>query len=163
SGSLGIDLETAMEITLIDNQAQRVPSTFKGPIHPSMSDLGALLLGRSSSGLKGIIVVPGVIDADYTGVVDIVVHTLHPPLYIPQGSRIAQLIPMRNLVSAIMQGSTPPRPFRGDSIFGSTGPAAYLTLNMRDRPVRDVMMQYVGETRIIRALLDTGADITIVN
>ncbi|NXU46879.1 POK9 protein, partial [Drymodes brunneopygia] len=152
-----------IEVTLIDNQAQRVPSTFKGPIHPSTSDLGALLLGRSSSGLKGIIVVPGVIDADYTGVVDIVVYTLHPPLCIPQGSRIAQLIPMRNLVSAMTQEPTPPRPFRGNSGFGSTRPAACLTLNMHDRPVREVIVKYAGETRIIKNLLDTGADMTIVN
>lgn len=136
AGSLGIHLETAVGVTLIDNQPQKVPTTFKGPIHSSEHDVGALLLGRSSAGLKGILVIPGLIDADYTGVIQIVAYTLHPPLFIPQGSKIAQLIPFQNLVSAMMKGSKPVRPMRGDASFGSTGPVTYLTLRMHDRPVQ---------------------------
>ena len=40
-------------------------------------DIGALLIGRSSAGL---IVLPGVIDADYTGEIMVCVYTLTPPL-----------------------------------------------------------------------------------
>ncbi|NXB74175.1 POK9 protein, partial [Donacobius atricapilla] len=158
AGSLGIDLETAISITLIDTQPQKIPTTFKGPIHPSHHDFGALLIGRSSAGLKGIVVIPGLIDADFTGTIQIVAYTLHPPLLIPQGSRIAQVIPLQNLVSAMTQGT-----FRGDAGFGSTGPAACLLLNMKNGPVHTVLLVNGQETLNRTALLDTGMDITIVS
>uniref|UniRef100_A0A8C6YU31 dUTPase-like domain-containing protein n=1 Tax=Nothoprocta perdicaria TaxID=30464 RepID=A0A8C6YU31_NOTPE len=75
--------------------------------------------GRSSAGVAGLIVLPGVIDADYTGEIMVAVYTLNPPLIIPKGTRIAQLLifkrqdPEVPLPSAVLD--------RGGQGFGSTG------------------------------------------
>lgn len=61
-----------------------------GPIyHEKDSALGALLFDRSSSGLAGLIVLPAVIDADFTGEIMICAYTLNPSLTITKGTRIA--------------------------------------------------------------------------
>ncbi|NWZ86216.1 POK9 protein, partial [Poecile atricapillus] len=163
AGSLGIDLETAVGVILIHNRPQKIPTTFKSPVHSSKHDVGALLLGCSSAGLKGILVIPGLIDADYTRVIPIVVYTLHLPLFIPQASKIAQIISFQNLVSAMMKGSKPMRPMRRDTSFGSTRPVAYLTLRMHDRPVQKITIINGKEQINIQALLDTGEDITTIS
>ncbi|RMC20498.1 hypothetical protein DUI87_01348 [Hirundo rustica rustica] len=91
-GSLGIDLAAAVDVTLIDSRVQRIPTGVTGPIYDKNSALGALLLGRSSTGLAGLIVLPGVIDADYTGEIKVVAYALHPPMTIKKGTCIAQLV-----------------------------------------------------------------------
>ncbi|XP_075302375.1 deoxyuridine 5'-triphosphate nucleotidohydrolase-like [Opisthocomus hoazin] len=82
-GSLGLDLETAVAITLIDNRPQKIPTITVGPLIIDGTATGALLIGRSSSGVKGLIILPGLIDADYTGQIIIVAHTPFPPTHIP--------------------------------------------------------------------------------
>lgn len=54
--------------------------------------MGALLVGRSSSGINGLVILPGVIDADYEGQIHIIAYTLQPPLTIQKGTRVAQLV-----------------------------------------------------------------------
>jgi hypothetical protein len=49
---------------------QPIDTDFKGPLP---KDTVGLLLGRSSSALKGLQITPGVIDPDYMGVVKILV------------------------------------------------------------------------------------------
>lgn len=92
-----MDLATAVEITLTDSRPQRVAMTVKAPLIINGQPQGALLIGRSSSSMKGLTIIPGLIDADYTGTIQIMVQTLFPPIHIPQGSRIAQLIPLTQL------------------------------------------------------------------
>ncbi|NXU60322.1 POK9 protein, partial [Horornis vulcanius] len=117
-GSLGLDLATAIDVTLIDNRPQKVATGIKGPVVVDGQPHGALLLGCSSSGLQGLFILPGVIDCDFTGEICIIVQTNFPPVHIPKGSRIAQLVPLQQLTQRMTTDSTQ---FRGSSGFGSTG------------------------------------------
>lgn len=101
SGSLGLALATAIDGTLIDNRPQKGPTGLKGPLIIGGQAHGALLLGRSSSRMKGLFVLPGLIDVDYNGEICIMVQTHFPPMYIPKGSRISQLVPMQQLTVAM--------------------------------------------------------------
>lgn len=71
-----------------------IPTGIKGPL--SNTPLGSLLLGRSSVGHKGLIVIPGIIDFDHVGEIRVMGYTINPPLFIPKGTKIAQLIALRN-------------------------------------------------------------------
>ncbi|NWZ17100.1 POK9 protein, partial [Agelaius phoeniceus] len=133
-GSLGIDLATAVDITLIDDKPLQIPTSINGPLHESQYQIGALLMGRSSSGLKGIIVIPGLIDADFTGEIQIVTYTMHPPLHIPKGSKIAQLVPLQNLTIQVCKTPLKEVGVQGDASFGSTGEIVCLILDMHNRP-----------------------------
>lgn len=121
--------------------------------------MGALLIGHSSASIVGLTVITGLIDADYTGEIQIMAQTLFPPLFIPAGSRIAQLIPLSQLT-----GGTVPlgKQQRGEGGFGSTGTMALLTVDLKHRPKRYVDVQYQGHTITLAALLDTGADVSII-
>ncbi|NXI39338.1 POK9 protein, partial [Galbula dea] len=160
-GSLGIDLETAVDFTLIDSKAVRIPTMTWGPLHESQYLLGALLLGRSSSGLQGILVIPGLIDADFTGQVQIVVYTLTPPIVIPKGSKIAQLVPLANLTANMTAPANEVTMTRGVRGFGSTGKVACFTLDMKERPVGMVTASQGTDSITFKAMLDTGAGVTI--
>ncbi|KFR05193.1 hypothetical protein N306_02196, partial [Opisthocomus hoazin] len=153
-GSLGLDLETAVAMTLIDNCPQKIPTVTVGPLIIDGTAVGALLIGRSSSGVKGLIILPGLIDADYTGQIVIVAHTPFPPTHIPARSKVAQLIPLPHLAAAIPATS---ERTRGSAGFGSTGAAAMLTLAMGQRPSVTVTFQHGLERRLLMALLDTQA------
>ncbi|NWI71513.1 POK9 protein, partial [Todus mexicanus] len=157
SGSAGVDVETAVETTLVTSEVRLIDSN----VHESLGyNLCALLLGRSSTSRQGIFVIPGVIDADYQGVVKIVVYTLTPPVFIPKGSRIAQLVPFQSCV---------PRPgaqSRGNGGFGSTGlPQVYFAVDiLKSKPEIVVCLTAKsGETRSFKMMLDSGADITIIS
>ncbi|NXX54367.1 POK9 protein, partial [Scopus umbretta] len=157
-GSLGVDVETTVDITLIDSNVQKIPSSAEGPLYHQNSAIGGLLVGRSSAGIKGLIVLPGVIDADYMGRIYIMAYTVCPPVFIPKGSKIAQKValtsPMRNLPRSTVH--------RGDHGFGSTGPAVCFTTQLNRRPTMDLVVSQHGVSCRIKAMLDTGADVTIV-
>lgn len=51
-----------------------------------------LLLRRSSALMRGLHILPGVVDADYTGEIKIMVTVELEVIVIPQGDRIAQLL-----------------------------------------------------------------------
>ncbi|NXC07662.1 POK9 protein, partial [Orthonyx spaldingii] len=129
SGSLGLDLATTIDCTLMDCNPQRLPTGVKGPLEMDGQRVGALLLGHLSASMAGLIVIVGLIDADYEGKIQIMVQAWSPPLYIPAGSRIAQLVPLPDLVKEVGQSSSP----RGEGGFGSTGPINLLTVNLRHR------------------------------
>ena len=63
-----------------------------GVYGPLPSGSMGLLLGCSSALMKGIRILPGVIDADYTGEIKIMVSIEREVVVIPQGDRIAQLV-----------------------------------------------------------------------
>ncbi|KAM9236186.1 deoxyuridine 5'-triphosphate nucleotidohydrolase-like [Leptosomus discolor] len=123
--SAGVDMVTAVPITIEDKQVHVVPSTANGPLGNGLS---ALLLGRSSTSRQGILVIPGVIDADYTGNTGIMVQAIQPSVHIPEQTRLAQLVSFRACV---------PHPgvdTRGDGAFGSTGsPHVYFTVPITKR------------------------------
>ncbi|KFQ10536.1 hypothetical protein N329_11308, partial [Haliaeetus albicilla] len=158
-GSIKINVKTTIDVTLTDSNVQKIPSNARGPLFHRISAIGGLLLGRSSAGIKGLIVLPGVIDTDYMGQIYIMAYTICPPLFIPKGSRIAQIVAFISLLGY------PPRTdvHRGNRSFGSTGPAICFTTKMDQRPTMTVILSQHGMTKQILAMLDTGTDVTIIS
>lgn len=72
---MGIDLAAAVDVTLINQAVYQILTGVIGPIYASNSALDALLVGRSLAGLTGLILLPGVIDADYTGEIQVCAYT----------------------------------------------------------------------------------------
>ncbi|NXW89863.1 POK9 protein, partial [Alopecoenas beccarii] len=159
-GSLGVDVETTIDVTLTDNKVRKIPTNAKGPLVHQECLTGGLLLGRSSAGIKGIVVIPGVIDADYTGIIYTMVYTLNPPIFIPAGSRIAQIIALEIQLPEV---SNPPMNIHGNQGFGSMGPAVCFTTTMTQRPMMKLQLSQNNQTVSIIAMLYTGADVTIIN
>ncbi|NXW86296.1 POK9 protein, partial [Alopecoenas beccarii] len=161
-GSLGVDID----VTLKDNTVHKIPTNAKGPLLHQDSRVGGILLGHSSAGIKGIIVVPGVIDADYTGVIHAMVYTTNPPIFIPAGSKVAQIVALSSNQPVAPNLHLNPR---GDQGFGSTGPRMCFTTTMAQRPMMRVQLfqsdSGTGPNLIvdINAMLDTGADVTIIS
>lgn len=90
SGSAGLDLCSTTDIVLTPEMGmQALPAGIFGPLPPGTV---GLLLGRSSTTMKGIQVSPGVIDEDFTGEIKIMTHSPLNILNIPAGTCIAQLI-----------------------------------------------------------------------
>ncbi|NXA57250.1 POK9 protein, partial [Nothocercus julius] len=136
-GSAGLDLATSRDETLNDTQVMLIPTGVFGPLGKKRQ---ALLLGCSSTTRMGLFVLPGVIDADCTGEIQIMAWTPVPPCYIPEGQPIAQLVPF---LSPPMQG---PEQKRGSQSFGSTGkPQIFWT------------QQIVQQKPLLTWLVDTGA------
>ncbi|NXY50977.1 POK9 protein, partial [Ceuthmochares aereus] len=159
-GSLGMDVAAAVDFTLVDTQPQCIPTEIKGPILINGIAVGALLLGRSSAAMNGLTVITGLIDADYVGEIQIMVQTLFLPMVIPKGMRIAQLVPLPMLTTSL-SFLLPRR--QGEGGFGSTGEAAFLTLDLKRRPQHYIKIIYQEQTLELKALLDTGADVTIID
>ncbi|KAF4796737.1 hypothetical protein TURU_081694 [Turdus rufiventris] len=156
-GSLGLDLAATVDVVLKDNKPIKIPTEVQGPLGLNGQSYGALVLGRSSAALKGLIVVPGVIDADSHEEIMIVAFTHFPPLSIPAGSRIAQLVPVPQLVQ---EASGPLQRMGG---FGSTGGQVLLTLSMEQHPLVMALLQQGEDIIHLRVLLDTSADVTIIS
>ena len=153
-----MDVSTANAITISDRQIHRVPLDAWGP---TGNGLSALLIGRSSSTLQGLMVHVGVIDADYTGQICAMVSTATPPVTIPQGTRLAQLVPFMSCVPRTEQI------VRGDGGFGSTGkPSVFWSQTVTDKRPQmtcSLAMDHAVPSRIsLSGLLDTGADVTII-
>ena len=133
------------------------------PQGPLGNGLSALLLGRSSITLQGIFVLPGVIDADYTGRIYAMIWTPSPPVSIQEGSRIAQLVPFKANVPCKVNQQ------RGNAGFGSTGLEAQIMWSMeinKTKPSISVELQNAKnrpEKIKLQALVDTGADVTVLS
>uniref|UniRef100_A0A8B9IDU2 dUTPase-like domain-containing protein n=1 Tax=Anser cygnoides TaxID=8845 RepID=A0A8B9IDU2_ANSCY len=119
-GSAGPDVSTATSCTLWDARVRKMPLNVKGPVGKGCS---ALLLGRASTTLTGLFVLPGVIDAGYEGIRRAMAWTPPPPMLIPKGTRIAQLILFEAIVPQAEMRD------RHDAGFGSTGPPSNLPKN----------------------------------
>lgn len=149
-------MATAVSVTLHDTKVTKIPSTTTGPLSTLRNSLGGILMGRSSAGLKGIMVIPGLIDADCKGQISIMAYTISPPIFIPAGSKIAQIVAIEN--NQPRQNVTSPR--KGG--FGSTGPVACFTKVLSHRPMVNMKVSLHGLTITLSAMIDTGADITII-
>ena len=159
SGSAGVDVTTVTETVLLDQKVAKNPLNVIGLLGGSLS---ALLVGRSSTTLQGLFILPGVIDADYDGQIHALAWTPSPPVTIPPGSRIAQLVPFKACVPRASNTE------RGTSRFGSTGPPElYWTLQItNERPTIKVTLiqaQAKPSEVTLSALVDTGADVTVIS
>ncbi|XP_069737370.1 uncharacterized protein [Phaenicophaeus curvirostris] len=106
------DVSTADTVTLTTQGVHKVPLDAWGPIGNGLS---ALLIGRSSATIQGLMVHVGVIDADYEGQIYAMVFTSTQPVTLEKGTRIAQLVPFMSCVPRAEQVT------RGTGAFGSTG------------------------------------------
>ncbi|XP_032771786.1 deoxyuridine 5'-triphosphate nucleotidohydrolase-like [Rattus rattus] len=94
-GSAGLDLRTTTRLVLTPRMGvQLIETDFKEPLEPGTV---GLLIGRSSTALRGLHVHPGVIDPDYTRVVKIMVESLKGITAISPEYRIAQLLLLPSL------------------------------------------------------------------
>ncbi|RMC09752.1 hypothetical protein DUI87_13539 [Hirundo rustica rustica] len=149
----------AESVVIDSDKIHKVPLDAFGPLGDGMS---AFLMGRSSATIQGIIVHLGLVDADFSGQIHAMVSTPTPPLTIPKGTRIAQLVPFKSSVSRTEDRS------RGDGGFGSTGPpqVRWTAVLTKDRPEMLCTVSMVGATPSeihLRGLLDTGADVSILS
>lgn len=94
TGSTGVDLAAAQSVTLTDSTVTLIPAGVMGPLGVGRS---AFLLGHSAVTWMGLLVLPGVTDADYTGEIKIMAWTPSPLCFIPKGQKIAQLIPFHSM------------------------------------------------------------------
>jgi dUTP pyrophosphatase len=77
---------------------------------------------RSGLGTRGLQVMPGTIDSDYTGEVMVIVHNASGhPFLITHEDRIAQAVLSPVYRAALKQGKVIDNPTRGSNGFGSTG------------------------------------------
>ncbi|XP_073209994.1 uncharacterized protein [Lepidochelys kempii] len=136
-----------------------IPTQVMGPLPAGFV---GLVLPRSHAGKRGFFVIPGVIDADYTGIIKVQVWT-HLPQSLPRGRSIAQLILVPYQVPAAEDRT------RGGGGFGSTlshspshsasSPLVALTMSVcPSKPQLILLLNDVPFT----GLVDTGADVTVI-
>ncbi|NXG76011.1 POK9 protein, partial [Baryphthengus martii] len=157
SGRAGVDVETVKDVTLIDSQVQSIPTNMTGPLGHGLS---ALILGRSSVTRKGIFILPDIIGADFAGIISIMVWTLSPPVHIPKGSKIGQLVPFKAHVPKVSIKEC------AEGSFDSTDNAElYLALDIsKAKPMEKVtILDKTGHSQTFEILVDTGADVTIIS
>jgi dUTP pyrophosphatase len=115
----GLDLYTNEEITIKPFSRKLIKTGIKIQCPPSTYGRIAL---RSSLSLKGIDLRAGVIDADYTGEVKVLlINQKSEPYHIHQGDRIAQLIIEKIINPKIKEVDQLKNTLRGEKGFGSTG------------------------------------------
>ena len=110
--------------------------------------------------MSGLQVLVGLIDKDYHGEIQIMAYSMFPPIHVPKGTKIAQLIPLPHLAETLAPLQEQPRE---QGAFGSTGNMALLTVGLRHRPRQVVTVHYKDEALRVNALLDTGADVSIIS
>lgn len=133
-----------------DQGIQLLPTNAHGPLPPNTF---GLVLGRGSSALAGINIIPGVIDQDYTGIITLLASAPNGPVTIQQGQRIAQLI-LLPLDSSTK--SNLPHP-RLHSAFGASD-TYWIQQITPDRPLLTLKL----DNKPFKGLIDTGADATVI-
>lgn len=121
-GDAGFDLHVASTDTIWVGPGEyaNIPSQIAVQLPPG---LWSLIVGRSSSWARGLLVQPAVIDAGYRGALYACVHNLSDrDVAVEPGERIAQLIPMPLVADTITWAQQPlDDSERGTTGFGSTG------------------------------------------
>lgn len=104
---------------------------------------------------------PGVVDVDSEGQIFIIIHTPFPPITIPKGQRVAQLVPLPQMTTTIVPRSVEPR---GSGCLGSSGTISLPVFDLTKRPRQTCLIKFEDqELYIDKALLDTGADTSIID
>lgn len=89
-GSAGLYLYSSSHMVLTPDMGPQIcETTFSGPLPPNTV---GLVIGHSSKTLKGLMVHPGVIDADFTGNVKVIVSSPKGITIIVPGKKVAQLL-----------------------------------------------------------------------
>lgn len=126
-----------------------IPTGVFGPPPPKTF---FLILGRASSTLQGITIFPSIVDSDYSGEIKILASSSRGPLYIHQGQRLAQALPLPLDTSNPSLG-----PSRGTSTPGSSD-IFWIQQLSRERPYHTLKIN----GKEFKGILDTGADSTVL-
>ena len=132
------------------NNPMKILTGYFGPTPKNTVDL---LLGQSSSTMRGIIVHTGIIDEDYTGEIAVMLLVTHN-LYLQKDDRFAQLL---------LLPYVPPLNRKADTRtggFGSTNVTAALSTVIKE--INRPMLKLKIRGRTFEGMLDTGADISII-
>ena len=124
-----------------------IPTGVAGPLPEG-------IVGHSSLSFKGISVVSGVVDSDYTGEIKVLVSLPIKTVQINKGQRIAQLL----LLLYYQTGKTLISQARSPRGFGSSDLAFWVQEITASRPLKDLLIQ--GNK--MSGLLDTGADVSCI-
>lgn len=117
----GFDLESCQSMLVPAGQSARIPHNLA--IHLPAGHYGVVMPRSSTLAQKGLIVIPGTIDADFRGELQTVVFNTTPrTVQILERERLSQLLvlPLIN-VSPIEVDELLPGEGRGESGWGSTG------------------------------------------
>lgn len=125
---------------------QALPTGVYGPLPKGTV---GILLGRSSTTMKGLLVAPGVIDSDYTGEIKVMAHSPGGITEVQTGHRIAQLV----LLPLVKTGASRRKGTRGDQGFGSSD-IYWLQAIGQERPELELTIQ----GKVFKGILDTGAE-----
>lgn len=155
-----MDLAASVDVDILSTHLHKVPTGLFGPIFINDQPIGGLIIGRSSATALGLYVEPGVIDSDCKSELIIMVHTPYPPVKVPKGQRLAQLIPLPQMTKGLMSLTQEPR---NEGSFGSTGGLTLLTIDLNTRPKKSCRLTYQGRSITLKGLLDTGADSSIID
>ena len=104
----------ARAVLTLEMGVQPIPTSVVSPLPKGTV---GLVLGRSSSALKGLNIVPGVIDPDFTGEIKILASSPRGIAIIAQGDRIAQLLVLPSCYDQYPSKNI----IRGNKGLGSTG------------------------------------------
>ncbi|NXU16802.1 POK9 protein, partial [Pardalotus punctatus] len=156
TSSPGADLATSHPVTLLDSSVHLLPTGVYGPLWGGTS---ALKLGRSSTALAGLFILPGVIDADYTGEIKIMAWTPTLPCTIPKGTQIAQLVFI--FVAPLPSAGS----VHANAGFESMSPPQICWTQQvaLTRPTCKCKLTWHGQHITLTGLIDTGADVTIIS
>lgn len=117
----GFDLYATENILLVDGEPQKVPTGLAFEIPPGFC---GVVYSRSSSALKGLVLTPLIVDADYRGEVFILARHIkfgEREYYIKKGDRIAQMKIERLESVVFVEASELSDTVRGSGGYGSTG------------------------------------------
>lgn len=124
---------------------QIVPTGIFGPPPPGIY---FFIIGRASVSIAGLIVLPSVVDSDYTGEIKLLATAIHGPVTFYQGQRLAQALPLP------LNNSFPAHYVsRGASTPGSSN-VYWVQALTKIRPPLSLKI----EGQEFLGLLDTGAD-----
>ena len=116
--SAGYDLSAIEDMTSPPETTVRIPLGFKTEIHP---DYHGRIESRSGMAFNGLVVLTGVIDADYRGEWMVILRNVtKEPVDIAIGQRVAQVV-FRPTVTVAWSVGDVSESGRGAGGFGSTG------------------------------------------
>lgn len=118
-GAAGYDLYSCINVVIQPNSREMIDVGFSMQFPNTMY---AKIENRSSISIKGINVCAGVIDSDYRGNINVILHnTKSIPFIINIGDRIAQMIFIKIETPELIFSNKLNNTIRGNKGFGSTG------------------------------------------
>lgn len=158
-GSAGLDLSASTSTILTsDMPPVKMPTGIKGPLPVGIV---SLIIGRCSTSMQRINVIPGVINSDFMGEIQIMLLAPTKTIQIMKGQRIVQLLLLLYKTMGKMVSTEP----RGVAEVRSSNTAFMIQEISAKRTLHTILVQGVpiqGQGVPIQGLLDTGADVSCI-